>query len=639
MSRSLLTLILGLVICLTFMTTGPSEVLQAASLQGPANSQAAAETVEDLRAADATDLVVKEHHWVDNGYNVRWTADGKYLIFCRARNGFYVMDRRCQDIRHIGKDMYFEGLSPDGKTVYGSHPLKGLFAINISDGKAKLITEIKCGRCNWSPDGKHVVVGIGFRDWGNGFWVCENEKLALMKADGTGLKELPEYVREAQWSPDGTKLIFSDGSYIKIIDVNSVKEIKIEGSTGGWVGNTENIWIYNQKTKEITIMTSNGTDRRVVAKTGWPYNNPFSPTGTWLISNEPETEQETPSIMRIVDSKKVGLFNTWDLIWLQDDKSLICSDNFGHYYLGPPDDPYGGKYLGSDGFPWERIAVAPNQRMFAFFFGESLGIANIDAKNGHALAKLNERGYREIVWSPTCDAIASGSPKSGGKRIDVFLLGRGQVDEYFQDPNPIAGIADLNLAGAIRKQLGKPTGEVSEDELNEIMWLYADDWGIKDLTGLEQCQYLQSLSISGNNISNIDVLCNLTCLKELYLSRNNIQQIEPLKYLTRLQKLDLSDNNIYNIDCLSNLKNLKELNLANNNVEEIEALKHLTKLQQLDLSYNKIDDINALKDLKNLKELRLFFDRGGLDLSPGTEARKIVDELIANGCKVYYFQR
>lgn len=58
----------------------------------------------------------------------------------------------------------------------------------------------------------------------------------------------------------------------------------------------------------------------------------------------------------------------------------------------------------------------------------------------------------------------------------------------------------------------------------------------------------------------------------------------------------------------------------------------LINLEYLDLDSNQISDLSALADLQNLN--CIYLKDNPLDTTPGSPAREIIDDLIANGCEV-----
>ena len=90
------------------------------------------------------------------------------------------------------------------------------------------------------------------------------------------------------------------------------------------------------------------------------------------------------------------------------------------------------------------------------------------------------------------------------------------------------GVTDPNLAEAERAELGK-TGneEVNTEDAKSMNKLFADDMGIKEISGLEQAVSLQNLSLNNNEITDISPLAKLTELKVLNLNNNQISNISP----------------------------------------------------------------------------------------------------------------
>ncbi len=107
--------------------------------------------------------------------------------------------------------------------------------------------------------------------------------------------------------------------------------------------------------------------------------------------------------------------------------------------------------------------------------------------------------------------------------------------------------ADPNLEAAIREAINKPQGPIYTSDLSSLTELKADNRGIADLTGIENCLNLERLD----------------------LSRNKITYIWGLAHLIRLEWLDLSYNNITNVGALDVLVNLKWLGLMGNNIDNV----------------------------------------------------------------------
>jgi len=180
------------------------------------------------------------------------------------------------------------------------------------------------------------------------------------------------------------------------------------------------------------------------------------------------------------------------------------------------------------------------------------------------------------------------------------------ADEVVTFPDP-------KLEKVIREAIDKPQGDIFLSELEQLTKLddfgggSIDDPGIDDLTGIQYCTNLTTLSLHRNlNLTDISPLSNLTYLTELSLAGNFGLDISPLANLTNLSMLHLYGNNsLSNISPLANLKGLTNVSLWIPEATDISALSSLTNLTTLFIGGDKISDISPLANLTNLTELYL----------------------------------
>ena len=214
-----------------------------------------------------------------------------------------------------------------------------------------------------------------------------------------------------------------------------------------------------------------------------------------------------------------------------------------------------------------------------------------------------------------------------------------------QDEPQVVNIPDPNLAAAIKNQTGEDI--ITTHTMLALTDLYANGYGIEDLTGLEyahnlyylhlsdnnisdvsplaelkNAQDLRTLSLGNNNILDISPLAELTQVGYLHLDNNNILDISPLAGLTKLDYWHLDNNNISDISPLAELKNLRQLLLHDNNISDISPLTGLTRLETLWLQNNNISDVSPLAGLTQLRELHLT-DNNISDISPLTGLTKL----------------
>ena len=128
---------------------------------------------------------------------------------------------------------------------------------------------------------------------------------------------------------------------------------------------------------------------------------------------------------------------------------------------------------------------------------------------------------------------------------------------------------------------------------------------ITELPDLSDMDWVETLDLSANQISNGDFLKGLPNLQSLELSYNQISNYDFLKELPNLQTLDLSYNQISNGDFLKGLSNLKSLNLSLNQISNGDFLKGLSNLQSLILRRNQISDGDFLVNLTGLTTIDL----------------------------------
>ncbi|MEI6138260.1 MAG: leucine-rich repeat domain-containing protein [Mariniphaga sp.] len=153
-------------------------------------------------------------------------------------------------------------------------------------------------------------------------------------------------------------------------------------------------------------------------------------------------------------------------------------------------------------------------------------------------------------------------------------------------------------------------------QLNNIDWWESDktfEYSV-DVTG----------NITGFAIRNIGLVkiprtisestAHLNYLTSLNLSDNKISDITPLSGLRTLKILNLIGNNISDISSLKELNNIQDLNLNHNQIIDISPLRNLTNIVSLSLADNQISDISPLRDLQTfvvlvyvLFKLRILF--------------------------------
>lgn len=185
------------------------------------------------------------------------------------------------------------------------------------------------------------------------------------------------------------------------------------------------------------------------------------------------------------------------------------------------------------------------------------------------------------------------------KELDIFLFEKGTI-------NP------LSLSSVNTKS--KEDREYAVDNQNEVVSIVLAESDLTDISFLATFPNLIELNLSLNKINDISPLKNLSKLESLTLWGNDIEDISVIESLKKLLHLDLSMNKIIDISPLRNLKFLKSLDLWNNQIKDIFLLSDFQSLDNLvlfDLSENPIKgttisnftDLDAIKGyLNSLKQ-------------------------------------
>lgn len=122
---------------------------------------------------------------------------------------------------------------------------------------------------------------------------------------------------------------------------------------------------------------------------------------------------------------------------------------------------------------------------------------------------------------------------------------------------------------------------------------------------------LHFLDLSNNKLTDINNVQGVLHLRVLILSKNMISSIQKNNFdsLKQLDVLDLHDNRISGNFQFSmyfkNLTNLRILNLSGNQIEEIEITCSMKALVELNLRGNKIKNLKIGLNVKGLKEIQL----------------------------------
>ena len=273
---------------------------------------------------------------------------------------------------------------------------------------------------------------------------------------------------------------------------------------------------------------------------------------------------------------------------------------------------------------------------------QSLSLSNNEIEDITPLKNL-----KKLVWLNLSDnQITDVTPLAGLTNLHTLYLGKNpNLRDYspltglynqlrekdFKITDSLVSIPDAALAAAIKTALGLAAGDdITQEAMQTLTSLKAEQRGISNLTGLEHAINLQTLELRRNQISDLTPISRLTNLQELYLGFNDISDLTPISRLTNLQELGLYTNQISDLTPISGLVNLRELYLRDNQIRDVTPLVALVNLEILHLEGNPLGDTSPLANLQ-LKEKDFEITEPGLPADVNKDGIVNVQDLVLVG--------
>jgi AAA-like domain len=143
------------------------------------------------------------------------------------------------------------------------------------------------------------------------------------------------------------------------------------------------------------------------------------------------------------------------------------------------------------------------------------------------------------------------------------------------------------------------------ERLDRLQFLDLTETRNSDFSFLRKLDQLEEIILRGTNVTDCEIVSEITSLRRVSLAFTPILEIAPLACLEALVELELFGTSVVNVDAVSGLTKLRRLDLFGTRVAELAPLAELGELQWLDLAHTEVVDVAPLASLINLRKLDL----------------------------------
>ena len=194
------------------------------------------------------------------------------------------------------------------------------------------------------------------------------------------------------------------------------------------------------------------------------------------------------------------------------------------------------------------------------------------------------------------------------------------VNTAFDDINFYKCVVDNYNSYSNNKTEDKEyTDNLSDDDLNSIERFFCNSKNVNSIKGIEKLKNITILSMTGNNITSIDLSEN-KLLDKVLLSRNKINFIN-ISNNSALTTISLGYNELSSLDVSNNI-NLSILDLKNNNLKTLNVDNNIN-IKNLMISFNDISELNVDK-LPLLEKLLSDNTKiGNINLNENTKLKEL----------------
>lgn len=185
------------------------------------------------------------------------------------------------------------------------------------------------------------------------------------------------------------------------------------------------------------------------------------------------------------------------------------------------------------------------------------------------------------------------------------LIGLISLDSMFPAIAQEVYLPDPDLTAAIRDELQKPTGPLTQGDLLNLTNLNGCCRNIKSLEGLEWARNLTVLDLSANGMTSFAFPGGLTNLTSLNLSANGLTNLTLPAGLSVLTSVELGQNQLVNLTLPDDLRALNVLGVEFNQITNLNLPTGLTNLSVLALQHNQLTNLVLPPDTEQLTTVLL----------------------------------
>lgn len=246
------------------------------------------------------------------------------------------------------------------------------------------------------------------------------------------------------------------------------------------------------------------------------------------------------------------------------------------------------------------------------YFGKELRIN--DTIPLQSIVQVNETDF--IYSYPILSVIDGDTIASDWKEVMV----RNGLDEFYAKLKGLVMMQSIDVSGIKTITTLDPLSELSELQTlnisgtnvsdltplrnsNKLKTLKAANTRIDDLTPLKYDIMLEELDIAHTDVSSLAVLEILSKLEKLNISYTQVKTLDDVKRCSNMAFLAAEGCKINNLQPIAELNDMVSLNISSTAVRDLSPVTHFTELQSLKISQTPVNNLNALQDMENLKEL------------------------------------